>query len=465
MRFRINALWFCILSMCLSGCMLPRATDPYAEMKCLPEGPAGDADRGGATGPLTLTKAIRVALANNPELAAGAYELDASTAQRDWTRAQRLPSVHAVGGYSHHLDRQRLVAARENGEPGTFGRDIFGGDLVVTMPLFTGGRIANQIQAAELLEAAAGHRLARSREELIFNVTSVFYGILSQRQVIESLEFSAKALGEHLERVQNLIAAQKAARVDQLRMEVRVADLQQRLARERNVLAIQTRVLANMMGVAAGRRDGEPVGTLETLTPPADATEPTVAQALAGRADCQAARAALEAQAKAVDAARAGHWPTVALQGAYGGRWAAGSADSPSGTDRAEDVGRVGIVVDVPVFDGGLTEARVREQRARLAAAQERLRKLELQVRLDIESATLNIAAAAERIAATEKAIEQAKESLRIEQEKHDLGKGSVTDVLDAQSALLDSQTNYYRALADHHIAVAQLKLATGKTP
>jgi len=43
----------------------------------------------------------------------------------------------------------------------------------------------------------------------------------------------------------------------------------------------------------------------------------------------------------------------------------------------------------------------------------------------------------------------QAEESPRIEREKYDLGKGSITDVLDAQSALLDSQTNYYRALAD----------------
>jgi len=35
--------------------------------------------------------------------------------------------------------------------------------------------------------------------------------------------------------------------------------------------------------------------------------------------------------------------------------------------------------------------------------------------------------------------------------------------VLDAQSALLQSQTNYYRALADHHTALVQLRLAMGE--
>jgi outer membrane protein TolC len=126
-------------------------------------------------------------------------------------------------------------------------------------------------------------------------------------------------------------------------------------------------------------------------------------------------------------------------------------------------VGRVGVVVDIPIFEGGRIEARVRQEKARLLAAQERLRRLELQVQLDVETATLNIASAARRVQATEKAIEQAQESLRIEREKYDLGKGSITDVLDAQSALLDSQTNYYRALADYNVALAQLKLAMGE--
>jgi outer membrane protein TolC len=163
-----------------------------------------------------------------------------------------------------------------------------------------------------------------------------------------------------------------------------------------------------------------------------------------------------------VDAARAGHWPTVSLQGEYGGRWAAGTTSQQTGTDSFDDVGSVGVVVDIPLFEGGRIEARIRQERARLRAAQERLRRLELQVQLDVETASLNIGSAAQRVHATEKAIEQAKESLRIEQEKYDLGKGAIVDVLDAQSALLESQTNYYRALSDYNVALAQLKLATG---
>jgi outer membrane protein TolC len=411
---------------------------------------------------LTLREAIRLALANNPEVAATAYDMDAAQAQRDFAAGQRLPSLHAIGGYSHYLDSQRLIQPAENNQPGAFSRDLFSGDLVVTMPLFTGGRITSEIKAAELLQKAAEHRLARTREELVFNVSSVFYGILAQREVIQSLDFSKKALQEHIKRVGELIAAHKAAKVDQLRTEVRVADLEQRLVGQRNVLAIQQRVLTNLLGLMKPGQAVDASGKLELAEATVPAADQAIQKALSDRPDYLAARSTLEAQAKAVDVARAGHSPTVALQGAYGGRWAAGTTDQPSGTDSADDVGRVGVLVDIPIFEGGRIEARVRQEKARLLAARERLRRLELQVQLDVETAVLNTGSAVERVKATEAAVEQAKESLRIEREKYDLGKGAIVDVLDAQSALLDSQTNYYRALADYNVALAQLKLATG---
>ena len=467
MRTPMKISWLLALTALAQGCVLTSPTDPYAGMarglRQYSSGGSRSATTQPVQGPLTLGEAIRVALANNPEVTATAYDVDAALAQRDLAAGQRLPSLHAVGGYNHYLDSQRLVGASENGEPGVFSRDVFGGDLVVTMPIFTGGRITSEIKAAELLQRAAEHRLARTRKELVFNVSSVFYGILAQREVIQSLGFSRKALQEHRKRVQDLIDAQKAAKVDLLRTEVRLADLEQRLVRERNVLAIQERVLTNLLGLKKVEKPVDPAGELTLAEATVPGTNQSLQQALSGRSDYRAAQAALEAQAKTVDAARAAHWATVALQGAYGGRWAADTTDRPSGLGSSDDVGRVGIVVDIPIFEGGRIEARVHLERARLLAARERLRRLELQVQLDVETAVLNIGSAAQRVEATEKAIEQAKESLRIEREKYDLGKGAIVDVLDAQSALLDSQTNYYRALADYNVAQAQLKLAMGE--
>ena len=67
------------------------------------------------------------------------------------------------------------------------------------------------------------------------------------------------------------------------------------------------------------------------------------------------------------------------------------------------------------------------------------------------------------RYKATNKAIEQAKEVLRIQEDKLKSGKATLTDYLDAQSSLLNIQANYYAILAQYHIAQAELKFMIEK--
>lgn len=455
----------CIVAAIAPGCVMLNPTDPYKSVGAFAgRHVAAMPVRQLPEGPLSLSGAISIALANNPDVAAIGYEVDAAQAQRDMAAAQVFPTLHVVGGYSNYLDDQRLLAARKSGESGVFTRNIFSGDIVVSIPLFTGGRITSEVRAAELLQKAAEHRLARSREELVFNVSSVYYGILASWHIVESLEFSQKTLEEHLRRVDDLIAGQKAAKVDRLRTEVRLADIRQNLVQARNVQAIQMRVLANLMGVEDQKQELEVNGKLTSqLDASVSSAEEALARAMQHRSDYLAAKASLEAQAKAMDAARASYWPTISLQGSYGGRWAAEPSEHPLGTSTSEDVGRAGLVLDIPLFEGGRLGARVREQTAKLAAAQERLRRMRLQIRLEVETALLNVNSSRDRVSATEKAIEQAEESLRIEREKYDLGKGANIDVLDAQSALLEAQTSYYRALTDYNTSLAQLKLAIGE--
>jgi len=460
------SLMILLVALALGGCAIIRPADPYLPVSMSGYNtsirPVWLSPDKAPEGPIELRKAIEIALANNPEVVATGWDSVAARAELDFAKAERLPSLGIAGGYMHHLDEQRLLPVRQPGDPTILSRDIISGDLVLTLPLFTGGQLVNQVRAAELLRNAANHLLTRSREELIFNVSSMFFSILAQQRVVESLKFSRQVLQEHLKRVDALVAAQKAAEVDRLRTKVRLADIEQRLVQEENVLAIQRRAWANLLGLENLDEPPFPQGDLTSKQEKAVADlETALASAWVKRDDYLAARSALEAQARKVDVARAGHWPTVYLQGSYGERWAVGPTLGLG--DETDDIGRIGIAAEIPLIEGGRVEAKVAEQLAKLAAARQRLRKLELQIHLDVETALLNIRSSQERIEAIQKAVEQAKESLRIEREKYDLGKGAIVDVLDAQDALLESQTNYYRALADYNVAVAQLHLAVGE--
>ena len=460
-RSKSLSVLFGLALVAIQGCALIEPTNPFTPVEGVKGagGLAGNSSWRAAplevTGPLTLERCVETALANNPEVAATAWDASAAGYRLDQARGANWPTASIESSSMRYLDPQRLFQATYNGEKGVFDPNLFRNDVVVSLPLFAGGRIVNDIKAAELLEKAEHHRLARTREELVFNVTSAFNAILGQRRVIESIEFSLKAMEQHRTQVSDLYGAQKAAKVDLLRTDVRLADLQQTLVKERNTLAVLKRLLLTLMGGDYGEERPDIEGKL-TFEEAAYSADQLTGKAIEGRPDYLAAKERLEAQAKRVDAARAGHWPTVAAVGSYGLR-ANGMGDSG-------DAGAVGVNVSIPLFQGGRVVAKVNEERANLAAAQERLRKLELQIRQEVETAVLDVRSSAERVRAIQKSIEQAQESLRIERMKYDLGSGSITDVLDAQSALLQTETNYYRALADFRTAIARIDFVTGGT-
>ena len=452
----------------LSGCAVIRPTDAMRPVDTACPG-TGAVSRAVSPAeavpdqPLTLDAALARALACNPGVAAAAGDARAAAARQAEARGALFPTVSAEGAYARYLDDQRLVPARSSGEASVFTESIYSGDLVVRLPLFAGGKFVNELRAAELLRLAADRRLGRTREELVYNVTTVFYSLLAQERLIRSLMFSQEALAGHLARIDELLAAQKAARVDRLRTEVRLADVEQRRFQEENTLAVLGRVLAGLMGVAESGWVPKIDGILEDGAYEPQPLASAIMAAFANRKDYLAARNELEAQARRVDVARAGHSPVVNLFGAYGARWDAHTGHVPAGGGEWEDVGRAGIGVEIPLFEGGRVSARVEEERAKLAAAQARLREKELRIRVEVETAVGNHGAAAKRVRTLEKSVEQAKESLRIERQKYDVGKGAIVDVLDAQAALLEAETGHARALADLSTARAQIAFSVGK--
>jgi outer membrane protein TolC len=412
---------------------------------------------------LTLEQCIDMALENNPVLGYRNWEIEALEAQKEEAAGLRLPRVSGAGNYHHYSDTMRLAPPRGFGYPLIFTDDILSLNFALTMPLFTGGRLSNQIKAAELFQQSAEHSLVHSREELIFKVTNVYFSILKQHQILKSLDFSRTTLEEHLKRVKELLEAKKAAELDKLRVEVRLADIAQRIEKEQNTLAVQNRTLANLMGVEELDFRIPPKEELPFSVRELD-LEKSISTAYANRADYQSVQKEAAAQEKKIKAAYAGFWPSVSLYASYGVQAALGNYIRQVEVDRIEAIGQIGLSFELPFYEGGRKRAEIHQEQARLAMLKEKLRELELRIRLDVEAAVLNIRSTGKRISAVKKALEQARASLQIELEKYDLGMGSITDIFDAESALLELQTVYYSALADYHIFSAHLTFVQGRS-
>ena len=415
---------------------------------------------------LALDEAIRIALKNNPGIIAADNEAQGSGHRVKSLKSERYPNIDGQTDYRNFLYNQRLIQGRKPRDwASPFTKNIASLDIILTIPLYTSGRLSNEIKAAELLHNASILELAHSKNELIFNISSLYFSILAQHNVVTSLEISKQAIMEHLKTINQMIDVKKAAVVDRLRADVRLSDLEQLYIREKNILAIEYSALSNLMGLDVGQG----IQSLEDSLQVKDAVIcPMVSEcysrALENRKDYCAILSELQGKEAQIHSAQALRYPSVYLKGNLSSRLDASRSDSREEIiDYYGNDGMLGIVLIMPLFDGGGITAHVRERQTEYEAKKQQIRQLELKIYNEVYSSRLSLEAARDRITATEKSIEEAKESFRIEQEKYSLGSGTVVDVLDAQSALLQAQTNYYHALAEWNISLAQLRFFTGE--
>lgn len=399
---------------------------------------------------LTLNDCLRESLSANHTLLARSAAAAAAAARAKGSTAARLPKLFAASSAQHTSDPYRLQPATENNQSGLFTRGTWQATAGVSVPIYAGGRLVAEQDAARLLAEAASSDLAFARQSLAVRVVTLYEDALALRAVIRSLDQSRATLTAQVERIDALLRQQKAAEVDRLRVAVRLAREEQSAIEARNRLEIIQATLAVLMG----REPSASWQLADNLNAPA---EPAVSPSASRdqRADEAAAQARSASAGQQVRSARSGYWPTVEGVATYGPR-----ADFHSGEDY--NLGFAGVALTWNIWDFGRTKSRVSEARANLRAREEAAAETTLQRRLELANAEAGVRAAAARIEASRLAVEQAQESLRIEQRKYELGQGTITDVLDAQSATVESESLRARALADHSISLAARDFAAG---
>jgi outer membrane protein len=114
-------------------------------------------------------------------------------------------------------------------------------------------------------------------------------------------------------------------------------------------------------------------------------------------------------------------------------------------------------------WEWGRTRYGVKERLSRLSQTKYRKDEILDNIELEVKQAFLRTKESEKNITTVEKAIEQAKENLRITEERYKEQVSTTTDVLVAQTLLTDTMTNYYNALYDFKIAKAVLYRAIGQ--
>lgn len=411
---------------------------------------------------VSLPELIRMALERNPRIAASQHGIQAAARGVDVAKGQRFGRLEfksedfTYGPLNNRLPMQALIVDQgkivQSGAA-EFNRNLFSFGGVLTIPIYTGGRITNQIRLEEIAERLAADRLAQTRDELIFNVSSAYYAVLQIKEFIKATEKSVERLEESKRIVDARLKVGKAAPADVFKINTRLSAVRQELIRINNALALVYGAINTLLGVDAHAAPPRIEAALTYQSAPLDLSK-NVEDAMARRPDLQAKQKEVEIQEKKIRIAFAEALPQVTFNGTASGVMGEES--------KLFDQQFGGVSLSVPLFAGGTIQAKVAQERARLLQIKEDLAQLKLEVTQSVQSAYLNTTEAEKRIAVAEAARVEAREVLRVEQLKVEVGKGVIENLLDAQAALLQTEQSYAAALADANTARVALAKAIG---
>lgn len=430
----------------------------------------GTPSSGQSAGPsreVTLDDVIDIALAKSPDLRAAEREAEAAAKGHEAARGRYWPFAEIFGDWQYsgpnevnksrffsNIGRMPQLAPTARGSR-QFDNSVYAAGLRVTYPLYVGGRIVADVEANQLLTLLAREQLALSADELILNLSSTFYNALRFQENVKATEASVNALEEAQKNMRTRVEAGRAARVDLLKVNTRLAAVRQELTRVRNEVELAHAVLKTLMGLDVT----EPLsvkGTLASEVMTLDLAR-DLSEAEARRPALQASHRAVEVQEQRVRAARGALLPSIALRAQYG----AGGGAEGGGRSLQDLV--AGVNISIPVFTGGQLTAQVAQEEAKLAKARAQFDKTRLDVQREVQTAHLDIRDAEDRIATARTVLEEAREVLRIEQLKGEVGRGIIENILDAQAAELQAETNYTRALADYNTALVARRKNIGR--
>lgn len=413
--------------------------------------------------PLTLQEAVDRARAHSARLVQLRSLQEAADAGLRGARAGRLPQLDLQAGYNRNSNVPELVVSI----PGVFSQTVFPNipdqfrtRAGLTLPLYTGGRVAAGIDAARAQTAAAERELAGAHSDLRLETRTAYWSLVAARESERVLTEALSAFEAHLQDARNRERFGMAARNEVLAVQVERDRAELVRLQAENAAAVANANLLRLVGLPP-ETSIQP--TESPIAPEATpgAIEPLVARALEARPDAAALRSRIAATEAAVRIARSAALPQAGLSAGYD--YARPNTRVLPLVPEWKGTWSVGLSVSWSVFDGGRSSAAAAQAESQAQAARAQLEDLERRVRLDVTARALDLQTARAALAVARRNLEAARENLRVSRDRYREGVAFSSDLLDAETAQLRAGLDETQSVIQLRLALANLERAVGQ--
>jgi outer membrane protein len=321
-----------------------------------------------------------------------------------------------------------------------------------------------QLKRADAQVALAEANYRAAQQDLLVRVSQAYFDVLAAEDTLSAADATLQAVTRQLEQAEKRFEVGLIAITDVQEARAAHDSATAAVIAAKRTLATAHEVVRELTGEA-----------YQTLTKPAEempldqpqpADENTwVEQALEQNLNVIAARLGVDVAKRNVKIAQAGHMPSVDL---FANRTEFDAKvtqinnglEGPADADQVEDT--YGIRVNIPIFAGGATQSRVREQVHLHRAERERLEGAIRRAERDTRDAYLGVLAEKARVTALKQSVRSNQTALEATEAGFEVGTRTTVDVLDARRRLFEAQRDYARSRYDYLINLVRLKSAAG---
>ncbi len=396
---------------------------------------------------LSLEECLNIALTNHPSLKKSKGAVRASRAALEQTKSSNRVKVNLTSRTNFAGDYKTWDSRSAS--------QMFG--ISATKTLYDTG--VNRLNREISMESLSG--VLESDRQTQINVAAeakkAYYDLVLKILNRDVEREKLKNLEEHLITAKGLYEVGNSPFINVTKAEADAATARVSLLKAENDILTSQESLKVAMGVSDYEILDLMLSTSLLLPKSAGEISKILETAMNDRADYRKILHTLKQRELEIKAAARGNSPTIT--GSIGTDWGK-SEGSPTTTDYT-----VGVSVNVPVEDGGLTAAKIEAARAQLdqdLADEESLRQT---IAHDLRSAALTLTNAIERAKSSELSVQYAEENLTLARGRYEVGVGDPLEVSDAVSTLASSRYTFYQALYDAQIARTNLDQAMGHLP
>jgi outer membrane protein len=404
---------------------------------------------------LALAPAAHAANLSDTFRDAQAYDAQYAAARAAWQAGQEK----AAQGRAGLLPQVNLSGnVRYNEVDTDFGNSDFSSNTLAiqaAQPLFRRQNTVqyeqakNQVKIAELQFRAA-------EQDLVLRVAQAYFDVLQSQDNLAFIAAQKAAISEQLAAAKRNFEVGTATITDtheaQARFDLTVA---QEIA-EQNSFNIRLRALEKLIGKPAGGLDV--LAENRILKTEAGAIDDWAQRAATGNLAAEIQRLAKAIADQDVERNRAGHYPTLDAVAGY-----SVNNNLSAGTLRYDaNVAQIGLELNLPIYQGGLTSSRVREAIANQEKARQDLENASREASLQARQAWLNVNSGAARVRALEQALISSQAQLDSTKLGLQVGVRTSLDVLDAEQQVLSARRDLAGARYAYLLAGLSLKAAGG---